>query len=143
MPVKFAEIRDAFDFVSFGQLGEHEAYLCVKTGAIYWRSEYCDDEEPLPEDIEDSSRYIAIPHKNDLDLGKALVLRFAEKHLPESYDTVQAIFSRSGAYARFKDLLDSRGVLQQWYGYEEAAIEEALRRWCEDNDIEISIEQGR
>ena len=117
---------------------EHEAYLCLEIGEIYWHSEYGDDEVPLPEDIDDPGKYIAIPHKDDLALGKALVLRFAEKNLPESYDRVRDIFSHSGAYGRFKDLLDDRGMLQQWYDYEEKTSEEALRRWCKDNDIETN-----
>ena len=116
---------------------EHEAYLCLATGKCYCHSEYGDDEEPLPEDIDEARKYIAMPHKNELGLGKALVLRFADTHLPESYDKIQEIFSRSGAYARFKDLLESRDMLEKWYEYEEAATEDVLRGWCKRNDIEI------
>ena len=65
---KFLEILDAFEFVSFGQLMEHEAYMCLETGEIYWYSGYIDDEKPLPEDIDDTGKYISIPHKNDLAL---------------------------------------------------------------------------
>ncbi len=138
MRINFSDIQEAFDFVSFGHPLEHAAYLCPETGKIYWYSEYGDNEEPLPEDIDDAQKYIAIPHKNDLDLGKSLVLRFAETHLPDSYGKVMAIFRRPGAYSRFKALLDSRGMLQQWYEYEEAAKEEGLRRWCKDHHIEIT-----
>lgn len=134
--VKFAEIRDAFDFVSFGQPMEHEAYLSLETGEIYWHSEYGDNEESLPDDI-DTEKYVAIPHKNDLGLGKALALTFAEEHLPELSDKMREIFSHSGAYARFKDLLESRGKLQQWYEYEERVSEKALREWCKESGIEI------
>ncbi|WP_353817004.1 hypothetical protein [Mesorhizobium sp.] len=63
-----------------------------------------DDVEELPDDVEDSERYIAIPDKRELDLGKPLVLTFARHHLPDDYDKVREIFSRAGAYARFKDL---------------------------------------
>ena len=137
--IKFADIQNAFDFVSFGdELMEHEAWLCTETGEIYWRSEFDDDEdEPLPEDIGDAEKYIAIPHKNDFNLGKNLVLRFAAEQLPESYDKVREIFSRRGAYARFKDLLEYQDMLQQWYDYEQQAGEKALREWCNDCDIKI------
>ena len=134
--VQYSELRDAFDFVSFGQPMEHEAYLCLRTAKCYGHSEYGNDEEPLPKNIDEAGTYIAIPHKNDLDLGKALVLTFADTHLPESYDKVQRIFSRAGAYARFKDLLEHRRMLEQWYEFEETASDDALRRWCKDNDIE-------
>lgn len=139
--VKFADIQDAFDFVSFGdELMEHYAYLSKETGKIYWHSEFDDDEdEPLPDDIDDDEKYIAIPHKNDFNLGKNLVLQFAAEQLPESYDKVREIFSRRGAYARFKDLLEYQDMLQQWYDYEQQAGENALREWCNDCDIKIDV----
>ncbi len=135
--VKFDALLEAFEFVSFGRPMEHEAYLCTETGVIHYYSEYGDNEEPLPDDVEDSEKYIAIPHKNDLDLGKRLVLKFAGEFLPDALGKVQEIFRRSGAYARFKDLLEHRGMSQQWYEYEAKAQKEALREWCEDNGIEI------
>ena len=58
-----------------------------------------------------------IPHKNDLDLGQALVFEFAASHLPDEYDRVRDIFRRRGAYGRFKDLLDSKGLLETWYRF--------------------------
>jgi len=134
-PIKFSYIKDAFDFVSFGQPMEHEAYLYLETGEIFWHSEVGDNEEELPEDIDDGEKYIAIPHKNDLNLGKRLVLSFAEEYLPESMEKVHEIFSQSGAYARFKDLLEYRGLLQQWYEYEEKVSDQALREWCRLNGI--------
>jgi hypothetical protein len=39
---------------------------------LYFRHSALGDD--LPEDIEDSDKYISIPHKNNLDLGKALVM---------------------------------------------------------------------
>lgn len=135
--VKFQDLLLAFDFVSSGAPMEHEAYLCKETGVIHWHSEYGDvEEEELPGDI-DSDKYVEIPHKNDLDLGKRLVLKFAAEFLPDEYDKVGEIFSRRGAYVRFKELLERNGKLQQWYDYEEKAQNEALRAWCEDNGIEI------
>jgi organic hydroperoxide reductase OsmC/OhrA len=45
--------------------------------------------------------------------------------------------ARKGAYRRFKDLLDSAGLLEEWYGLEDAILEKALRDWCEENDIDM------
>jgi hypothetical protein len=63
--VKYDELLEAFDFVSFAAPMEHQAYIDRTTGEIYWVSEAVDDE--LPEDLDESDRYITIPHKNDLD----------------------------------------------------------------------------
>jgi hypothetical protein len=115
--VKLDALLEACDFVNFGQPMEHEAYLALETGVIYYHSEYGDDEEPLRDDVEDADRYIAMPHSNDLDLGKSLVLKFARDFLPDDLEDAHEGFRRRGAYARFKDLLERRGLLQQWYDY--------------------------
>ena len=116
---------------------EHEAYLCRETGEVHWYSEQSADEEPLPEDIEEPGKYLFIPHKNDLNLGKQLTLKFAAEVLPETTTQVQAIFRRPGAYAAFNDLLIQRGKLEHWHEYEKQAQEQALRKWCQLNDITI------
>ena len=133
--VKFQDILDAFEFVSCGQPYEHEAFLCTTTGKIHFHSELADDEEPLADDIDESGKYIPIPHKNDLDLGEPLAIQFAGEAMPEAIGEVQGIFSRPGAYARFKAMLEYRGKLEHWYEYEKRAREQALRRWCKDNGI--------
>ena len=44
-----------------------------------------------------------MPHKNDLDLGNDLALRFAEERLPQRLAIIVGFFRHRGAYARFKD----------------------------------------
>jgi hypothetical protein len=136
--IKAEELRSAFEFVSFGLPFENSAYFCLDTGRIYLHSDSIDvdDGERLPEDVDDLDRYIAVPHKNDLDLGRHLVLAFVNQELPDDYDTVAGFFRRKGAYARFKDLLHARGVLERWYEFENRATEEALLAWCEENGIQ-------
>lgn len=135
-PARFDELLDAFEFVSAGQPMEQEAYLCVETGVIYYHSDFTDD-EPLPEDIDDAQKYIAIPHQNELGLGSRLVMRFAAEVLPDDLGEIKQIFGRRGAYSRAKDFFHRRGVLQQWYDYEAKGLAEALRQWCEAVGIEI------
>ena len=134
---KFQEVLDAFEFVSAGQPMEHEAYLSKETGAIYWHSENGDDDEDLPSDIDESDKYLSIPHKKDLGLGKRLATRFAEDFLADDLGKVREIFGHRGAYARFKDLLEERGMLNRWYEYEAAAQKAALLEWCDANEVEI------
>jgi hypothetical protein len=70
--------------------------------------------EELPDDIDDSEKYVPIPGKSELDLGKPLVLDFARQFLSDDFDEVRQIFNKRGAYARFKDLLDRRGALDRF-----------------------------
>src|SRR6266850_2502587 len=99
MPVSFSDLQLAFEFVSSGGMGENEAYLDRQSGKIYWHSGFGNNDEELPDDIDDE-KYIAIPDKKELDLGKPLVLDFAREFLPDHYDEVRHIFSRR-AVGRF------------------------------------------
>ena len=92
MPVSLKDILGAFKFVCAGGGVEHQAFLCKQSGKLYCHS--------------------------GLDLGKPLALDFARQFLPGDFDDVRQFFSRRGTYARFKDLLARRGVLDQWYDFE-------------------------
>ena len=138
MPVSLNDLRDAFEFVSADGGGEHQAFLCKQSGKRYCHSELCDDLDILPDNIDDSEKFLPIPDKRELDLGKPLALDFARQFLPGDFDDVRQIFSRRGAYAKFKNLLDRRGMLDQWYAFEAEAEESALKMWCELNSIEVS-----
>jgi Uncharacterised protein family (UPF0158) len=139
--VGYAELLDAFYFVSAAAPVEHHAFLDRTTGKIYWVAEGIDAE--LPEHLDHGDRYIAIPHKHALDLGTNLALRFAAAELPGKYARIEASFRRRGAYARFKDTLADEGLLDKWYAFEAEAVASALREWCEDNGIQLIEDPGK
>ncbi|MCX6673706.1 MAG: UPF0158 family protein [Methanothrix sp.] len=132
----FDKIHDAFLFVSSDGYGMNRAVLCLDNGEIYFHSEDGVFDE-LDEDKFDCDNFINIPHKNDLDLGQRLVFEFVELQMPNDSGRVQEIFSNRGAYRRFKDLLDHRGLLENWYDFESHREEEALREWCRENEINL------
>ena len=136
--IKYDDLSLAFDFVSSGAPMEHRAFLSLETGKVYWISELNPvDEEDVPDDLDTSGRYLEIPHKNDLDLGQQLAMRFVKERLPAQYNRVAGIFRSRGAYRRFKELLAVEGCLDQWYAFETEATEQALREWCEEHDIQL------
>jgi hypothetical protein len=137
MPIKFRDIEDAFFFVSMGEMYMNSAILCIETGEIFYISDFGDSDE-LPEDIDDDNdKYIEIPHKNELDLGKPLVLEFSAMYLPDNLEKVNSFFHKKGAYSRFKNLLESKGLLDKWYAFEKAEQENALMEWIKENNIII------
>jgi hypothetical protein len=136
MRIEFDKIEDAFSYVCMGPQYEHSAIIDTATGEIYYVSELGDSDE-LPDDVEDSDRYVVLPHKNDLDLGVELVCDFIARHADNLAGQVNDIFRRRGAYSRFKSLLQSHGLLELWYKYEEDRSNAALRNWCSENGIEI------
>jgi len=142
MSVSFAELLDTFELMSMANpIGQYEAFVCRQTGKIYCHSEFEDIAEltdELPNDIEDDEKYIAVPDKQELDLGRPLVLDFAREFLPGDFDEVRYIFSKRGAYPKFKALLARRHALDQWYDFEKKATERALRDWCEVNSIAVT-----
>ena len=137
MKVKFDDLELALEFSSFDIYGDHCAYLCTESGHIYYESDAL--EEELPDDIFENDKYIEIPSKRELDLGKPLVLQFVEQYLPSDLDTVYSIFRSKGAYSRYKALLENRNALDKWYEYEQEAQKKELLSWCKYNGIEVSI----
>lgn len=136
-PVSYADLLATFDWVSAAAPMENSAFVSRETGVTYWTSMRMPLEDELPDDIDDASLYLAVPHKNELDLGKNLALRFADEQLPDSIATVAGFFRQRGAYGRFKDFLDRQGQLQAWYDYEARAVEQALREWSEENGLQL------
>jgi len=133
--------ESTFEFVSSGAPSEHSASISVATGKIHWHPmsfEVEDDDDP--EDADDPDGYISVPHKNDLDLGRLLVLCFVGREMPRDYDTVADFFGRRGAYARFKELLQRHRMLERWHDFENRATEAALLAWCEENRIQLITE---
>ncbi len=136
--LNFNDFDSAFEWVSCAEPCQNEAYISRATGQIFWISDAIGGDEEIPDDIEDETLYVAIPHKNDLDLGKNLVFAFVEQYLPDDFNKVRSFFSKRGAYSRFKDLLGYRNHLEQWYEFEDEATEKALRRWANENGFEFS-----
>jgi len=142
LSVSFAEVRNAFEFVSSGSPSQHHAYIDKESGAIYWTSSVLTLEEEVPHDLETSSNYIEVPHKNALKLGQGLALSFIDQELPHEYNFVASLFRKRGAYRRFKDMLQYQDLLEKWYAFEERVSDEALLAWCEESQIQVINESS-
>jgi hypothetical protein len=108
MPVSLKDIREAFEFVCAGSGGEHQAFLCKQSGKLYCHSDVCDDLDILPDDIDDSEKFLQIPDKRVLDLGKPLSLDFARQFPPGDFDNVRQFFSGRGA-RQIQESVGSKG----------------------------------
>ncbi|MFK4489501.1 hypothetical protein [Bradyrhizobium sp. USDA 336] len=142
MPVKFGDILQAFEFADIDSgMGQCHTFICRQTGKIYYQFDQDDlqeiEDDELPDDIEDETKYLQIPNTRDLDLGKPLVIAFAREFLPNDLDDVRTIFSKRGAYQKFKALLSRRAAIDAWHDYRNKAKERALRDWCEIHSIGI------
>ena len=131
------DIQDAFQYVGSEMHGMNSAVLCKDTGRILCRSYSAGINEIADAEDLDWDQCVELPHKNDLGLGRDLVFEFVEEHLPDEYERVRQMFRRSGAYSRYKDLLERRGLLQKWYEMENSREEHALRDWCQESGVEL------
>jgi hypothetical protein len=136
--VNYSDLLMVFECICSCAPGESDAYICVNTGTIYLVSAIADCGEEAPEDVETSDQYIRVPHRRDLDLGRELVFAFVRKDMPDEWENIVDIFRGKGAYGEFRQMLRSRGLLNQWYAFEASAAEIALREWSLENRIEFT-----
>jgi hypothetical protein len=129
--VKYDDLENAYSFVSAAGSFDAAAYICRESGKVYWECDEYGDEFEVSEDVGDRKKFVQVPDKFDLDLGKGLVFRFVRESLSEYKEDVSRIFRRRGAYTRFKDFLFDRGKLDAWYAFENSSTEEVLRLWAE------------
>lgn len=132
--VKLDDLEMALNFNSSGPFSDNEAYLDTESGQVIYVSDIIDEEPPA--DIYENEKYKLLPTKQDLDLGKSLALRFTQEVVGDLFDEVHSIFSSRGAYSRFKSLLESKGLLEQWYSYEQEQTIESLKAWCGENEVQ-------
>ena len=136
--INYTDIEAALDWSSSAGPYENQALICLRTGRVYLQSMHGDfEEDGLPEDIEDGTLYVAVPHKNELNLGRELVFQFVETEAPKLEVQVDAAFRQRGAYSKFKSILERSGLLPNWYEYEAAATRSALERWAKENGLVI------
>ena len=114
MKVNIDDIQMGVEFVSSGY-GDDEAYLDIKSGEIYFVGDAVD--EIPPSDLYENDKYVHLPSKADLDLGKRLAINFIATALPDKLDETYSIFGHKGAYSKFKFMLASAEKLESWYAY--------------------------
>ena len=129
------ELEWGFEYVSSNPRFSCRVIYDKKKDCIYTESDML-GESDIPEDL-DWDHCVELPHKNELDLGQNLVFAFVKNALPNECDRVQGFFSKAGAYARFKDLLERHGLLKEWYEFENNATQRAFKEWCTENGIEV------
>ena len=63
--VNFSELMTAFEFASVAGPFDNRAYVDLITGKIYLVSDELELEEELPDDLEESDRYLAVPARTN------------------------------------------------------------------------------
>ncbi|WP_170113194.1 UPF0158 family protein [Ahniella affigens] len=138
-PIKVSadDLELALDTVSGSAVAEVSAYVARTSGKVVLIGLDDGEEEAIEGDVDDPDQYVPVPDRKELDLGRYLVNRFIEQNAPKLESRVEEIFQRRGAYQRFKALLSDHGLLDAWYAFDNAAVQEALRAWASDHGFEL------
>lgn len=134
--ISFKDFYDAYDQAEFGREYGAKAFVnAAEERILVIPSEMVADEEEIEaaETELDSGGWVEFPDQYELHLGQELVFRFASVHLsPVDCQRVRRIFSRRGAYGRWKDLLEEHGLLKNWHEFSETEEINALKNWLEE-----------
>lgn len=132
--INIDDIQLGVEFAS-SDYGDNEAFLNIENGEIHFVGDVVD--EIPPSDLYENEKYVQLPSKVDLDLGKRLAINFIVTALPGKLDETYLIFSRKGAYSRFKSMLVSAEKLENWYAYEDAESKKAILDWCNSIGMDV------
>jgi hypothetical protein len=122
-------IDDAFHYISDAPPGQRQAVVHRTTGQVFLAS-FAAGFDERPTGAENDPAYVNVPHRQELDPGKALAVEFVRSHCPAEMARVEALFARAGGFRNFKDLLRRRQLLECWLVFEERRVATLLRQWC-------------
>lgn len=136
--IPYDDLQSAFNFVSAAAPYERNAYIAKDTGEVFHAAQIYDAYKRVPPDVDDGERYWSVPHRQDLDLGGRLELKFVAEHMPARLAVAEEFFHRRGAHAKFHELVEKEGKQALWRQYEHDATELALRRWATDEGLALA-----
>jgi hypothetical protein len=123
----------AVEHVTGGGAIGASAFIDGRTGAVLFGG--ADLEVSLPVDVYEDERYVPVPTKKELGLGRGMALTFSEQHAPHLLDSAEHIFATAGAFERFNRLMHEHGLLKDWYAYQEDRLSIAVQEWAEQHGL--------
>ena len=94
------------------------------------------DRERMQEIEEDEeNRFIPMPSYRDLREYELMEDFIGEMNDKAYAELLATAIQGKGAFRRFKDMLISRGMIEEWFQYKEQFYWRVARRWCEENGI--------
>ena len=154
LPVKLGEVVREMDVPS----DDWTVYLNKRTGEIVPVSpedaELLEDEfelqdapawqlEQVPKIREalESDDYLALPGKFEIHEWSIMERFTSIVEDPFLRDTLDVAIHGSGAFSRFKRVLDEFGIRDLWHTFRGTAFEEIAVAWLEENDIPFERDQ--
>ncbi|MCM3870926.1 MAG: UPF0158 family protein [Pyrinomonadaceae bacterium] len=149
LSVKLNDVIEALEMAG----DEHTHYLDKRTGEIVMitneEMEAAEEDELISEYpdwqresilkarelIDSDESFIALPDKFDIHEYKIMedfCLAFEDRRVGED---LHRLIKGSGAFRRFKDAINSKGVEESWYQFRQTEFERIAMEWLEEEGI--------
>ena len=131
--IKLSEIKDALDNVDISST----CYFNKETNDILWQWDYNKEYSTYKEEDEANDNIINMFdyfYKNDYDIMQDFIDTIEDVNLREKlYDATRG----RGAFSRFRNIIESNDLLDDWYKYKDEKYKAIAKNWCIDNNIEF------
>ena len=131
--VKLSEIKDALDSVDISST----CYFNKETNEILWQWDYNKEYSTYKEEDEANDNIINMFdyfYKNDYYIMQDFIDTIEDVNLREKlYEATRG----RGAFSRFRYIIESNDLLDDWYKYKDEKYKAIAKEWCIDNNIEF------
>ena len=94
------------------------------------------DNEGLENEIEDNpERFLRLPTKFEIHEYN-IMEEFIQTLKGEDADKLEQVIQGRGAFRRFKDMVNRRGITKQWYDFQADYYRNLAIAWCQEHGIE-------
>lgn len=131
--VKLSVIKDALEDVDM----DSTCYFNKETNEILWQWGFNEEYSTYKEEDEANDNIICMFDyfsKNDYDIMQDFIDTIEDINLREKlYDATRG----RGAFSRFRYIVESSDLLEEWYKYKDEKYKVIAKEWCIDNNIEF------
>lgn len=138
MSVDPQKLLEAFLFSHKSGRDDRYAVIDKRSGRLYLITGDFEDSHEFPEDYYSSDYYLVIPDRDELHVGKQLILSFASNFLSEKiHSEIEKFYYSPHPFEKFRDILTREGLTDRWLSFELSEELRALKDWCLKNNIPL------
>ena len=131
--IKLSIIKDALEDVDMNS----RCYFNKKTNEILWSWDDNQEYSTYYEEDEYNDDVIVMFdmfYKNDYDIMQDFISTIVDDNLRnELYKETRG----KGSFNRYRNIIDSRGITNDWYMFRDSVYKQIAKEWCLDNKIEF------
>ena len=107
------------------------------TGETEWFGEETGNPNDLElDDIEEDENFVALPSKWDINEYEMMEDFMNVQENKEIQNQIFHAIKGRGAFRNFRAVVESNGLLEEWYKFKDSVYEQIVKNWCEKNGLE-------